>query len=413
MRKKLLIISDHAMTTSGVATQSRHLIEGLLKTQKYDIVQLGAAIRHENYMTQDITDHFRIIPCNGFGNKDIVRSLLVKEKPDAMIIFTDPRFFGHIFEMEDEIHQVCPIMYWHVWDNRPTPRYNKKYYDAVDKVVAISKLTEAVCKDIVPEKTVYIPHTLPEDVYFQLEDERIATCKLNTLGEARKDNFIALWLNRNCRRKRAADVLKAWQIFLFNIEDKYKRKDATLIMHTNPEDSQGTNLLEIAKNLDILDNVCFSDQTATYEQINVLHNISDVCLNISYAEGFGLTTLESMKVGNPIIATTTGGLTTQVIDCKDGSHNGIPLTPKVKTISGSQDIHYIYEDYVTVEDTAYALVKMYEMGNEKRKELGQKCKKYVEREFNYENMIKSWDEEIEHTLSTWQENRTRITLEEI
>jgi len=125
MRKKLLIISDHAMTTSGVATQSRHLIEGLLKTQKYDIVQLGAAIRHQNYMTQDVTNHFKIIPCDGFGNKDIIRSLLVKEKPDVMIIFTDPRFFGHIFEMEDEIHQVCPIMYWHVWDNRPTPQYNK------------------------------------------------------------------------------------------------------------------------------------------------------------------------------------------------------------------------------------------------------------------------------------------------
>ena len=102
MRKKLLIISDHAMTTSGVATQSRHLIEGLLETQKYDIVQLGAAIRHEQYTTQSITDHFKIIPCNGFGNKDIVRSLLVKEKPDVMIIFTDPRFFGHVFLLQVE-----------------------------------------------------------------------------------------------------------------------------------------------------------------------------------------------------------------------------------------------------------------------------------------------------------------------
>ena len=46
-------------------------------------------------------------------------------------------------------------------------------------------------------------------------------------------------------------------------------------MHTNPEDSQGTNLLQIANHLDILDNVCFSDQTATYEQINVLHNIEE------------------------------------------------------------------------------------------------------------------------------------------
>ena len=413
MKKKLLIISDHAMTSSGVATQSRHLIEGLLETQKYNIVQLGAAIRHGSYETQEISDNFKIIPCDGFGNKNIIRSLLVKEKPDVMIIFTDPRFFGHIFEMEDEIHQVCPIMYWHVWDNRPTPYYNKKYYDAVDKIVAISKLTEAVCKDIAPEKTVYIPHTLPEDIYFQMENERIAKCKLNTLGEARKNNFIALWLNRNCKRKRASDVLKAWQIFLLNLEDKYDKKDATLIMHTNPEDSQGTNLLQIAKHLNILDNVCFSDQVSSYEQINVLHNISDVCLNISYAEGFGLSTLESMQVGNPIIATATGGLTSQVIDYTDGSHNGIPLIPRVRTLSGSQNIHYIYEDYSSVEDTAKALFKIYRMSNKDRKDLGQKCKEYVEKEFSYNKMIVSWDKEIEETYSNWKEKYNRITLEQI
>ena len=60
------------MTTSGVATQSRHLIEGLLETQKYDIVQLGAAIRHGSYETQEISDSFKIIPCNGFGNKSFL-----------------------------------------------------------------------------------------------------------------------------------------------------------------------------------------------------------------------------------------------------------------------------------------------------------------------------------------------------
>ena len=30
-KKKILMLSDHALSTSGVGTQSRHLIDGLLK----------------------------------------------------------------------------------------------------------------------------------------------------------------------------------------------------------------------------------------------------------------------------------------------------------------------------------------------------------------------------------------------
>ena len=404
-KTKILMISDHALTHSGVATQSRHLIEGLLNTNKYEIVQLGAAIKHLSYEIQNITEDFRIIPTNNFGDEKTIRKVLSEENPDVMIIFTDPRFFGHVFKMSDEIKKTCPIMYWHVWDNRPTPIYNDYIYDSVDKIVAISRLTYSMCKERYREKTVYIPHALPEDTFFTLPEDVKLNCKTKTLGKNKKDNFIALWLNRNCKRKRPADVLKAWQIFLMNLEDKCNRKDATLIMHTNPNDVYGVNLLEIAKSLNILDNVCLSDQIVDFDHINALHNISDVCINIAYSEGFGLSTLESMQVGNPIIASQTGGLINQVIDYNDGSKNGISLTPKVQMLSGNQNTFYVYEDYVSVEDAAKALFDMYLMDSEQRKALGEKCKKYVKKEFNYNNMINSWQEEIKLTLNDWNQSR--------
>ncbi len=404
MRKKILIISDHALTHSGVATQSRHLIEGLLNTEKFSVVQLGAAIKHLDYNEQQLTKDFKIIPMNNFGNEKIISSILEKEKPDVMIIFTDPRFFGHIFSMSKQIRKICPIMYWHVWDNRPTPIYNDYIYDSVDKIVAISRLTYSMCKENHRDKTVYIPHSLPSDTFYELPNNIKMQCKVKTLGENKKDNFIALWLNRNCKRKRPGDVLKAWQIFLLNLEDKFKRKDATLIMHTNPNDVYGLNLLQVAKKLNILDNVCFSDQIVDFEHINALHNISDICLNISYSEGFGLSTLESMQVGNPIIASQTGGLTNQVIDYNDGTKNGISLIPKVQVLAGNQNTLYVYEDYVSVEDTAKAIFDLYKMNSNDRKKLSNKCKKYVKKEFNYEKMINSWEEEIEKTMLEWKSN---------
>ena len=396
MRKKILIISDHAMSTSGVATQSLHLIDGLIKTERYEIIQIGAAMFHNDYNTRVINENFKIIPCNGFGSKPLIRKTLEIEKPDALIIFSDTRYFEHVFEMSEEIRKKCPIVYWHVWDNRPTPQFNLEIYNSVDHVACISRLTYQMCKELIPEKCSYLPHTLPDNIFYQMEKESIEKCKEKTLGKERKDNFVCLWLNRNIKRKRPADVLKAWQIFLFNLEEKLGHKNATLIMHTDPYDKLGHNLLKISENLKITENVCFSSEISSYEQINALHNISDVCLNIAHSEGFGLSTLESMQAGTPIIANLTGGLINQVIDSNDSTKNGIAIRPKIKSLNGNQNIPYIYEDFVCVEQVAKSLMDFYVLPEKVKTELSSKCLNYVKKEFNYENMIKDWDNILEN-----------------
>ena len=281
-KTKLLVISDHAQHNTGVAVQSKHLIEGLINLGRYEVVQLGAAIYHENYDIVKASEDFTIIPIKGFGDKETIRSILVSYNPDALIIFSDGRFFSHIFDMEDEIHQVCPIMWWHVWDNRPVPYFNKLKYDCVDTINCISELTYKLCNEVTgnKDKVSYIPHTVPNEIFTQLTDKEILFHKEKILG-SHKDNFICTWVNRNIRRKRPADVLKAWQMFLFELEDKTKNKNAVLIMHTDPYDNAGTNLIEVAKNLKILENVRFSDQEASFDKINILYNISDIVLNIS------------------------------------------------------------------------------------------------------------------------------------
>ena len=412
---KILLISDHAQYNTGVAVQSKHLVEGLIKTNKYEVVQLGAAIYHENYESVKINDDFTIIPVRGFGDRDIIRSMLVSYSPDIMIMFSDGRFFDHIFQMEDEIHQVCPIMWWHVWDNRPAPYFNKVKYDCVDTINCISELTYDLCKVVTGDKNKvsYIPHTVPKNIFTTLKKEEILYHKDKILGNNKKDNFVCTWVNRNIRRKRPADVLKSWQIFLFNLKDKHDSKEAILIMHTDPYDHAGTNLVEVAKNLNILENVRFSDQEASFEKLNILYNISDVVLNISQAEGFGLTTLEAMSAGIPIIATQTGGLTRQLIDKETFSVNGISLRPEVTTISGTQTIPYLNEDFVSVESVAKAIMEIYTWGSQKRKSIGNRAQEYVHKNFSYNKMIRQWDESIEMTLSTWKENYNRIKIEEI
>ena len=396
-KKKILIISDHALSPTGVGVQTKYLVEGLVKTKKYSFIQLGAAIKHSNYNTVKVNDDFFIKPIDGYGNPELLRSVLLNEQPDALIIFTDPRFFTWLFEMEDEIRQVCPILWWHVWDNTPTPTFNSWMYDSVDAINCHSYLTYKMCKEIFPEKTSFIPHAFPRTEFYRLPDDIIKSEKERILGKERKDNFVCLWMNRNCKRKRPADVLETWKIFLSSL-NKDERSKCTLLMHTDPTDHAGNNLFAIADSMNILENIAFSTEKLPTNFINTLHNISDVCLNISFNEGFGLTTLESMMVGTPIIASKTGGLYRQVVDCNDGSENGIALNIDFQTLTGNQKIPFIYEDYVKCDNAARAIKKFFSMSKSEKKELSKKVEVYANKEFSYEKTISLWDNSLEKEI---------------
>ena len=96
-KMKILMLSDHALSTSGVGCQSRYLAEGLIAKGCWTIRQLGAALKHANYDVQQPHPDLIIKPIDGFGDPDMIRVTLATEKPDVLLIFTDPRFFIWLF----------------------------------------------------------------------------------------------------------------------------------------------------------------------------------------------------------------------------------------------------------------------------------------------------------------------------
>ena len=412
---KVVVLSDHALSTSGVGTQTRHLIEGLLKKGNWSFRQFGAALKHTDYRTVVVNDDFVIKPIDGFGNPDLIRVTLATEKPDLLFIFTDPRFFTWLFDMEDEVHQICPIVWWHVWDNYPYPEFNNAFYDATDLINCHSHLTYTMIKDKdeYKNKTNFIPHSLPDHLFFKMENEKIKQHKINLLGEDRLDHFVGIWVNRNAKRKRPADVLMSWKIFLEKEEDATGNRNSILIMHTDPNDTEGPNLFRVAESLDIVDNVYFSTDRMEFDKMNVLYNISDICLNISFAEGFGLSTLEAMQTGTPIVAVCTGGLTRQVVDHRDKSENGVALPVELSTLVGSQLVPYIYEDYTTCETVAKGIFKIFNMSEKEKIALSSKVENYAHECFSLDDTIDKWDKTLRSTIKNWKKEYKRWELIEI
>jgi glycosyltransferase involved in cell wall biosynthesis len=403
-KHKILMISDHALSTSGVGVQSRYLISGLVSTGKYSFRQLGAAIKHQSYDTITVNEDFIIKPVDGFGNKEMLRVLLATEKPDALLLFTDPRFFIWVWEMEDEIHQICPIAYNHLWDDASfPPTYNKVLFEGTDLINCINYPTYKYQKEWFPEKTNYIPHALPEEVFYPLSEKESLDAKHTILRGKPDDEFVVTWVSRNARRKQPGDLLWSWKLFIDKLKENYGHTKATLIMHTDPLDQEGPNLYSLVDLFKLHNNVAFSVERTGFDDMRRLYAASDCTINVSCAEGHGLPITESLYCARPIIVKDTGGLTRQCMDWRDNTLNGILLKSDYRSLIGSQLVPYICEDYVSVQNIANAIFEMYDMGNEKRRKLGIKGMNYAHFEYGMKNMIEKWDISLEHTIKTWKQ----------
>ena len=413
-KKTILFLSDHPLSTSGVGTQARWLISGLINTGKYTFRCFGGAIKHDNYDTVVVNPDFIIKPTNGFGDKALLRKTLAQVKPDALFLFTDPRFFIWAWEMEDEIHQICPIVYWHLWDNPPWPDFNKPLYESTDLINCINYPTYEMVKERFPERTNYIPHAVPNDLYYPMPKDESLTFKKKLLGADRVDHFTCLYVSRNARRKMPSDILQSWKMFLEELEKKHGHKNATLVMHTDPMDQEGTNLFQVIDVLGVKNNVMFSKDRIGFNEMKLLYNACDTIVNRSCNEGFGLPTLEMMMCGKPIIVIKTGGLTRQVEDPDSGEQFGIGMEPEVRTMVGNHMVPYIYEDFVSHKTLRDSFMKMYEMGPDAREELGKRAMERAKKEYDLTRVVTEWDKSLEKAIDDWKSGNTpRWKIEEI
>lgn len=155
-KKKILLLSDDLRMHSGVATMSRELVLGTL--HHYDWVQIAGAIKHpEAGKVVDMKDacdklnnrpdnYLRLYPVDGYGDEDGLYQIIALEKPDAILHFTDPRFWGWLYNIEHQIRSKIPLTYLDIWDDLPYPMWNKPFYKSCDALFAISKQTDNINK---------------------------------------------------------------------------------------------------------------------------------------------------------------------------------------------------------------------------------------------------------------------------
>ena len=414
-RKNILLLCDDIRMHSGIATMAREFV--INTAHHFNWFNVGAALKHPEAgkvleLSPDVNKRIgiedasvRVMPNNGYGDAALIRNILKQQKFDAIFIFTDPRYWIWLFEMEREIRSEMPIFWLNIWDDYPAPKYNKTYYNSVDVLMAISKQTKNINKLVLGEdakdKVIeYVPHGIDEEVFKPLDvtSSEFVEFKKSLFGEKEID-FVVFFNSRNIHRKHPSDTILAYRMFCDKI-GKEKAKKCALVLHTQPSDNNGTDLRAVKQAICDPEyvNVYFSADRLNPEQMNLLYNLADVTTLLSSNEGWGLSLTESMMAGTMIIPNVTGGMQDQARFVNEkgewidfdadfpSNHRGtykecgewaVPVFPSTITLAGSPLTPYIFDDRCQPEDAADAFEKVYNMGPEERKRRGLAAREWV------------------------------------
>ena len=104
-------------------------------------IDLGDDVRKETGIED--AQSLKIIPWSGYGDKYSQR-INHETSTRTILHFTDPRYWKWLYEMESELRQNIPILFYHIWDDLPDPDYNRDYYESCDWLGCISRQTYGI-----------------------------------------------------------------------------------------------------------------------------------------------------------------------------------------------------------------------------------------------------------------------------
>jgi glycosyltransferase involved in cell wall biosynthesis len=442
-RKKILLLTDDIRVTSGVAQIGREMVVNT--SHRYNWVQLAGAVQHpekgkrfdlsaETNKQAGIEDSSVILyPTDGYGNPDLLRQIINIEKPDAIFLITDPRYFVWVFQMENEIRKKIPIAYLNIWDSFPAPMYNKEFYELCDALFGISKQTVNINKIVLGDKAEdkiikYVPHGLNNKNFRLLEEETDELKEFKKyITRGKEYDFTLLFNSRNIRRKSIPDTILAWKLFTDGLTKEQANK-CLLVLHTEPVSDHGTDLPAVIEYFfpEGNENIVISNEKLPTEKMNLLYNCVDGVVLVSSAEGWGLSLTEALLTGTPFIANTTGGMQDQMrFEDENGewytpspevpsNHRktyttcgkwALPVYPTNLSVVGSPQTPYIYDDRCSFEDVAERISELYSMSKEERQERGKAGMEWAlsdEAGFTSEKMSERIIEGMDELFKVWK-----------
>ena len=284
---KIVWVTNSPTTPTGFGQQSKLMIEEL-QSRGHECVVICRPHTNATDICEEVhTEQYRW---------EYVDQQISRIQPDVVICFEGHKLLLNLMGMRITPAN-CPVYFWYPFEGLAVPDYMEEPFKGVPshQIVHLSNFAA----DLWQGQTV-IPHT-HHPSYKKLDVDKVQLRKkwARKLQQPLLESTLLLFnINRNFFHKGWDD--------LFGILKQVRDAgiDAQLLCHTKKtfnESQGGFDLPKLARLYGVEENILFSENTLTPDELNELYNMADVQVDPTHGEGCGLTILEAKAAGTPQI----------------------------------------------------------------------------------------------------------------
>jgi len=397
MERKLkgFFIGDGVVPT-GFSRVMHGIIDNLPKT-KFEIAQLAV-----NYFGDPHEYSHKIFPAFSKGNiygYNRIKELLLQDDYDFIFLLNDAwvinaylKEIKKTFALKEFKNKSIPkiIVYFPIDAMDHDPEWYTNF-DIVDKIFVYTEFAKDVVLKANPKMVVEImPHGIDKKIFYPLENKLEVKREIYPKGAKDfEDSFIVLNANRNQPRKRIDISLQAFAIFSSD-----KPLNVKMYYHGGNTDA-AINVAKLAKRYGIVNRLILTDltngvQRKSVEKLNKIYNATDIGINTSVGEGWGLVSMEHTVTRAAQIVPAHSSCLELFGDC------GVLIEPRQAII---QDNINTTGGLVHPADVAKGMEMLY-TDKDLRKELEEKSyKKFTSSKYSWKTIAKRWARVFENTVT--------------
>ena len=388
-RKRILWISD-GVTPTGFSRVAHSIIKNL-DSEEFQVMHLAI-----NYWGDPHPYNWMMFPAPIRGNiygMDRIQEFKTA-KVDMIFILNDLWMINeYLKEIKKHFNPVPPVVIYFPVDAKEFDRAWFENFDIVSQAVVYTQFGYEVAKAAAPEGFDFeiIPHGIDIETFYKLmmpktEIRKISYPNVEELWS--EDSFVVLNANRNQPRKRLDLALEGFSLFA-----EGKPTNVRYYHHAGIRDV-GWNIPKLAERYGMSHRLLLTSmeegvQKIPENRLNLVYNSTDVGLNTSMGEGWGLPSMEHAITGAPQVVSDNSA-------SRELYHDIGLLIPA--TINQTFERIETVGTVVRPEDVATQLQKLYD-DKELYEELSLKgLEKFSRPEYNWANIADQWAEIFKRVL---------------
>ena len=304
---KVLMLSDPMFRSSGYGNTNLAQLPYL--SQVFDMAYLAWGWTGLEPTYQELANAFpgvEFYPALGeYHGRDVLHHVVQKAKPDIILLHGDIYMFSDT--MQEQLAQyrgkICQIALYPI-DGENIPSKWVPFMDKLDGLITLTEFGKRETERAVKAPVRVANLGIDPQLFYPVSPDQKKQLRQQKF-KFMVNKFAITWVGRNFSRKNPGLAVMGFAHWV----KKAKVKDAILYMHCSDNDPAGSSILELVRRdfPHVADMICLPDNFnvgigVDRKILAELLQASDVGLNTSLGEGWGMPLTETMACGVPMIA---------------------------------------------------------------------------------------------------------------